>query len=153
MLHSELIANPFPDWLGIEVEEWRVDFVQMTLALAPHHLNRSGAVHGALISALLEYGVGLCGLYCTVSRKGRYGMTLSLTCNFIGVARGGGELKVIGRRRGGGRNFYQTAAADAVATDALVVRRGPPRTQTFVNHCAIWDFQPNLLRSAAPTSS
>jgi uncharacterized protein (TIGR00369 family) len=98
-------GSPFVDWLGIGIDDWHDGFVRLSLGIEPHHLNRSGAVHGGLIAVLLENGAGLCGLHCAVKGNRRYGMTLSLTCNFIGAAKGD-ALTVTGRRTGGGRKIY-----------------------------------------------
>lgn len=113
--HQE--PNPFPDWLGIRIEEWREDFIRMSLQTGENHLNRSGRLHGGVTSALLEYGAGMCGLHCTVPGNRRYGVTLSLTCNYVGAARGR-TLSVTGRRSGGGRKVYfaQTEVRDDEGT-------------------------------------
>ena len=105
MPSPDRLETPFPDWLGVEIEDWAEDYVRLSLRMAPHHRNRSGGLHGGVTSALLEYGAGLCGLYCTRPGNSRYASTLSLTCNYLGPARGA-ELTVIGRRRGGGRKVY-----------------------------------------------
>ncbi|AZQ68329.1 PaaI family thioesterase [Silicimonas algicola] len=98
-------ANPFPDYLGIVIDDWSEDYVRLALQVEPHHTNLSGRVHGGLVTALLEYGAGLCGLYCKVPGNIRYGMTLSITCNFLAPA-DGPDLFVTARKSGGGRTTY-----------------------------------------------
>jgi uncharacterized protein (TIGR00369 family) len=104
MLES-VIANPFTDLLGIQLEQWEENFVQVCLAVRPDHQNRSGVVHGGIVTTLLDHVGSFSGLYCTHPGHARFCVTLSLTCNFVGQARSG-RLVAIGRRTAGGRNIY-----------------------------------------------
>lgn len=119
--------SPFLGYLGTELEEWRDGFARIRLTLRPHHLNRAGVVHGGLISALIDHAGSFCGLYCSVPGNRRYGMTLSLTCNYLAQSETG-TLIVEGRRTKGGRQVYfsattvQTEGGLVVATGTSVHR-------------------------------
>ena len=119
--------SAFLDLLGTRVEEWRDGFSRISLEVQPHHLNRSGVVHGGVLATLLDHGAGFCGLYCTVPGNRRYGMTLSLTCNFIGQSKSG-RLIVTGTRKFAGRKIYfadteiHTEDGTLVATGSSVHR-------------------------------
>jgi uncharacterized protein (TIGR00369 family) len=99
--------SPFLELLGTRVEEWRDGYVRIALDLQPHHLNRAGVVHGGVLATLLDHAGGFCGLYCTVPGNRRYGMTLSLTTNFLAQC-GSGRLTAIGQRTTAGRRLYFT---------------------------------------------
>ena len=114
---QHVIESPFLEMLGTKIEEWRDGYARISLVLRPEHLNRAGVVHGGLLATLLDHGGGVCGLYCAVPGHARYGMTLSLTCNFIAQTNTG-VLTTIGRRTAGGRKIYfaQTEVLDANGT-------------------------------------
>ena len=113
--------------LGTKVEEWRDGYARISLVLKSEHLNRAGVVHGGVLATLLDHGGGFCGLFCDVPGNARYGMSLSLTCNFIAQTRTG-RLEVIGRRTAAGRKIYfaQTEVLDGdgniIATGSSVHR-------------------------------
>ena len=92
--------SPFLELLGTRVEEWREGYVRIALDLRPHHLNRAGVVHGGVLTTLFDHAGSFSGLYCTVAGNRRYGVTLSLTANFVAQC-GGGRLTAIGRPRAG----------------------------------------------------
>jgi len=49
---------PFVDHVGLEVRERRPGFSRCALAVAPQHFNSFGVVHGAVIFALADTGMG-----------------------------------------------------------------------------------------------
>jgi uncharacterized protein (TIGR00369 family) len=110
--------SPFLEMLGTQVEEWRDGYARISLRIEPHHLNRAGVIHGGVLATLLDHGGGFCGLYCTVPGNRRYGMTLSLTCNFIGQSKTG-LVYVTGQRTAAGRKIY--FAETAVHTEEGVL--------------------------------
>ncbi|MBM9595474.1 PaaI family thioesterase [Roseitranquillus sediminis] len=114
--------SPFLDLLGTRVEEWRDGFARISLEVQPHHLNRAGVVHGGVLATLLDHGAGFCGLYCTVPGNRRYGVTLSLTCNFVAQTRAG-VLTVTGRRKFAGRKIY-FADTEVHSEDGTLVASG-----------------------------
>jgi uncharacterized protein (TIGR00369 family) len=99
----------FGQMLGFRVTEWRDGFVRMEMDVRPEHLNRSGVLHGGIVSALLDTACGYAGTWCTKKGNVRWAVTVSLTTQFTGQTRGG-ILTTIGRKRGGGRKIYFASA-------------------------------------------
>lgn len=101
----DLADSPFNDLIGFEIAEWREDHVVLTLELTRHHLNRSGVLHGGVLSTLIDVAAGLAGCYCTVEGNVRRALTLSMTVNFTGQTRAG-RIRVVARKRAGGRKVF-----------------------------------------------
>jgi uncharacterized protein (TIGR00369 family) len=110
--------SPFLAFIDTKLEEWRDGYVRIGLVLKPHHLNRSGVVHGGVLATLLDHAGGFCGLYSDVPGKKRFGMTLSLTSNYVAQSRAG-KLTAIGERVSGGRRIFHSRSE--VRTDSGVV--------------------------------
>src|SRR3546814_3584818 len=92
--------------IGYRMVAWREDYAEIELELGPQHLNGHGIPHGGVIATLLDTACGYAGVYCPVPGNVRHAVTLSLTTQFVGQARGFGRLLAIGRRTGGGRSIY-----------------------------------------------
>jgi uncharacterized protein (TIGR00369 family) len=105
MNNRDLAGSPFNDLIGFEIADWREDHVELGLTLAERHLNRSGVLHGGVLSTLIDVAGGLAGCHCPVEGNVRRALTLSLTVNFTGQTRSG-AIRVIGRKRAGGRKVY-----------------------------------------------
>lgn len=101
----DLADSPFNDLIGFDIAHWREDHVELTLTLAERHLNRSGVLHGGVLSTLIDVAGGLAGCYCPIEGNVRRALTLSLTVNFTGQTRAG-AIRVFGRKRAGGRKVY-----------------------------------------------
>ena len=142
------VESPFLEMLGTRIEEWRDGYVRISLVLRPEHLNRAGVVHGGLLATLLDHGGGACGLYCAVPGNARYGMTLSLTCNFIAQTNTG-VLTTVGRRTAGGRKIYfaQTEVLDA---DGKAIASGTS-VHRFRSVSEAPEGVPDRRRSASPS--
>jgi uncharacterized protein (TIGR00369 family) len=97
--------SPFLQMLNAHLEEWRDGYARVSLDIAPEHLNRSGVVQGGVLATLLDHVGGLCGLHCSVPENRRYGVTLSLTCNFTGQAKTG-RIEATGTRTTCGRRIF-----------------------------------------------
>ncbi|WP_447528929.1 PaaI family thioesterase [Vreelandella sp. TE19] len=106
-----LVDEPggFNDLLGICVTEWSDARAVVELTLAEKHVNRSGNVHGGVLSSLLDNALSLAGLYCPVAGNARRAVTLSLSTTFVGPAKKG-VLRATGVLRGGGRKIYMASA-------------------------------------------
>lgn len=96
----------FADLLGYQLTDWRVDYAEITLEIARRHLNRSGVVHGGVASTLIDTACGYSGCFCAVPGNVRRAFTLTLTTQFIGLAREGAILTARGRRIGGGSSIF-----------------------------------------------
>ena len=99
----------FGRMLGFRITEWRDGLVRMEMDVRPEHLNRSGVLHGGIISALLDTACGYAGTWCAKKGNVRWAVTVSLTTHFTGQARGG-TLTTVGRKRGGGRKIFFASA-------------------------------------------
>lgn len=112
----------FQRLLGMQIVEWGDDHAVVELVIGEQHLNRSGIVHGGVLTSLLDTALSLAGLYCPVPGHVRRGMTLSLTSTFIAPARAG-VLRAVGRRRGGGRATFM-ASGEVLDEAGSVVAMG-----------------------------
>jgi uncharacterized protein (TIGR00369 family) len=110
--------SPFLGLVETTLEEWRDGYVRIGLVLRREHLNRSGVVHGGVLATLLDHAGGMSGLHCTVPGNRRYGMTLSLTSNFLAQSHAG-KLTATGERESAGTKIY--FARSEVRTDTGIV--------------------------------
>ncbi|QJQ94387.1 MULTISPECIES: PaaI family thioesterase [Halomonadaceae] len=109
----------YHELLGMRVVEWSAGIAVVELVANERHLNRSGIVHGGVLTSMLDSALSLAGLYCDVPGRVRRGMTLSLTTTFVGPA-GLGVLRATGRVRGGGRKVYMASGEVTAAQDELL---------------------------------
>jgi uncharacterized protein (TIGR00369 family) len=100
------VHGGFADLVGYELVRWEEDCVEMALTVAPRHLNRSGVMHGGVLSTVIDTACGYCGCYTPEGEPPRRAFTLSLTCSFIGAAREGQRLTARARRSGGGKSVF-----------------------------------------------
>lgn len=99
----------FHQLLGYRQVEWVRDRVVLELAIGPQHLNRSGVVHGGVLSSLIDIAASLAGCWTEASQPRRRTMTLALTTNFTGQARAG-IIRVTGRVLASGEKIYTSSA-------------------------------------------
>ncbi len=84
------LDNPALESIGVRITQWRDDYVELELPLAPNMLNRSRVVHGGTLCTLLDAATGYSGLYSAPGEAARHAVTLSLTSNFL--SNGTGKL-------------------------------------------------------------
>ena len=60
------MPNPFAKLISLHVDEQRIGFSKLGLDVAQEHLNPHGVVHGAVVYALADTGMGV-ALYPTSS--------------------------------------------------------------------------------------
>lgn len=113
----------FSALVGYRLVAWQADFAEVELELGPQHMNGHGIPHGGLITTLLDTAMGFAGVYCAVPGNVRYAMTLSLTTQYVGQARGFGRLLTTGRRIGGGRSTY-FATGEVVDAEGRLIAQG-----------------------------
>ena len=109
----------YHELLGMQMVEWQEGLAVIELTIEPKHLNRSGNVHGGVLTSMLDSALSLAGLHCEIPGNIRRGMTLSLTTTFLGPARQG-VLRATGRLRGGGQKTYMTSGDIVDAKGNLV---------------------------------
>ena len=100
------IRGGFADLVGYEIASWEQDLTEIALTVEKRHLNRSGVMHGGVLSTLIDTACGYCGCYSAPGETPRRAFTLSLTCNFIGAAKEGQRLTASARRSGGGKSIF-----------------------------------------------
>lgn len=108
--------------LGFRIAEWRDGFVRVEVDLREDHLNRSGLVHGGVLSALLDAACGYTGVYPLVPGTLRRAVTLSMTTTFLGQA-SFGTIACTAERRGGGKTIFM-ATGEVKGPDGQLVAIG-----------------------------
>ena len=129
----------FAAHLGLEIVDWTEAGPVLALEVAPHHLNRNGAVHGGVLLSMLDSVCSLAGVRLVEGRLTGRVVAVQLSTNFVAPATGG-RLTGRARIRGGGTKMLHVegevvdAAGATVAMATGVVRRirdtqaGEPRT-------------------------
>jgi len=105
--------------LGYRLTEWRTDFAQVELPLTPVLMNRQGLPHGGMHATLLDTAMGFAGCYTGDPERAQMALTLSLTVNYLGQARGA-LLIADARRTGGGKSTYFAEATVCDETGGLI---------------------------------
>ncbi|CAG9167068.1 PaaI family thioesterase [Cupriavidus pinatubonensis] len=82
------LDNPALESVGVRITQWRRDYVELELDVAPHMLNRSRVIHGGTICTLLDAATGYSGLYSPPGEAPLHAVTLSLTSNFLSNGKG-----------------------------------------------------------------
>ncbi|WP_128112523.1 PaaI family thioesterase [Polynucleobacter necessarius] len=82
------IDNPFLESLGVTLTEWRPDYAEMQLEIAPNLQNRIGRIQGGVMCTLLDAVLGYAGLYVAPGEPALKNVTLSITTNFLNSAEG-----------------------------------------------------------------
>lgn len=99
------IDNPYLEWLGVRLTQWREGYAEMTLNTSPHHLNRIGRVQGGVLCTLLDAVCGYTGLYAPPGAPALRNVTLSLTTQFLDTGEGS-TLLAKGTMERQGRSVY-----------------------------------------------
>lgn len=113
----------FAQLVGYRVGAWEPERAEVILDVADRHLNRSGVMHGGVLSTLIDAACGLAGCYCTVPGNARRAMTLQLTTQFLGPARRGDTLTASARVTSAGRSVFFTAC-EVRTTDGELIGHG-----------------------------
>jgi uncharacterized protein (TIGR00369 family) len=92
--------------LRFRMAEWRTDYARVEAPIQEFFLNRSGVVHGGILSTILDATLGYAGIYpLEPGAAPRRAVTLTLTTSYIGQTKSG-TLVCIAERRGGGRSVF-----------------------------------------------
>lgn len=75
------MPHPFADLLGFEVTERSEGFCRVVLEVGDSHMNPHGLVHGAVLYALADTGMG--GALTSVLGAGEYCSTIEIKINYL----------------------------------------------------------------------
>ena len=111
----DLMEEPFAlqTHLGIEMTAWSDGAATIELPIRDFIANRQGLPHGGIHATLLDTAMGYAGCYTGIPGEIRNALTLTLTVNYVGQARGT-RLIAEGRKTGGG---HKTFFAEGRVTD------------------------------------
>lgn len=100
---------PFLSHMGIEIESWGPGRAVVRMPIGPHHLNRSGVVHGGIYTVLVDAAAGLAGCFCADPARRVRSYTISLTTSFLERA-DRGNLRAVGTVQRAGLRLYFAGA-------------------------------------------
>ena len=103
-------SGGFADLVGYRLTAWRDGYAEVTATLGAEHMNRSGVMHGGVLTTMIDAACGYAGCYAAAPEVPRRAFTLSLDCHFTAAAAAGDRLSVSARRTGGGRQVFFSRA-------------------------------------------
>jgi len=110
--------------MPVYVVDWGGGRLVLETSFADDHLNRAGVVHGGLVAALLDMGLAG-GSYADAEEpKKWYGMTVSMTVNFLRGIGPGTVLCEAGPTGGGARTHHVEARLLNDAREVVAAARG-----------------------------
>ena len=95
-------------FLGFRLIEWREGFAQIAVDITDRHKNRQGGIHGGVTASLIDAATGFCGIYEPDPKKRRGNVTVSLTVNYVGRAKGNTLICTAKIIRAGRRLYFAT---------------------------------------------
>ena len=117
------LKGAFGDLVGYKLTRWERDFAEVTLTLEARHMNRSGVMHGGVLTTLIDTACGYSGTFTPPKDPPKRAFTLSLDCHFISAAQGGEILTANATRTGGGRSLFFTRC-EVIADDGRIIGQG-----------------------------
>lgn len=106
-LDPRLVEGPYPlqRHLGFRLVAWSEGFARVELPLTGVLMNRQGLPHGGIHATLMDTAMGYAGCFTGDPDRRQMALTLSLTVNYLGQARGD-VLAAEAQVTGGGRTTY-----------------------------------------------
>ncbi len=96
----------FSQLTGYRLVDWQDGRAEVRVTVDERHINRSGVLHGGMLTTILDAACGYAGTYSADPDSPRRAFTLSLTCQFVRAARLGETLTATGLLSGGGKSVY-----------------------------------------------
>ncbi|MGO1120093.1 PaaI family thioesterase [Rhodovibrionaceae bacterium A322] len=111
-LPDDPLASPdgFANLVGYRLVHWEDKKAVVELKIEKQHLNRTGLLHGGVLTTVLDAALGLAGTYCASPDHVRRAVTLALNTQFIGAGRLGMTLTATAVWTGGGRSIFFSSA-------------------------------------------
>ncbi len=104
MIRNEIRGTPMlSENMPVRVVEKTDTHYLLETEFTDYHLNAAGAVHGGVLSAFLDCGLAGGGSIGEASSARAYGITMTMTVNFVRGA-GPGLMRCEARVAGGGRS-------------------------------------------------
>ncbi len=117
------LYGPFAKLVGYELSQWAEDRAVVILTVEDRHMNRSGILHGGILSTLIDTACGYAGCYRAPPTPSRRALTLSLHTQFLGPVQAGAQLSAEARRTGGGQQIF-FSSCEVRDGDGRLVGRG-----------------------------
>ncbi len=114
----DILSGPYNEHLNMTLSEWREGFARMTCVIAPHHINRSGIVHGGVFLSMIDQCAAYSGIWCSVPGNVRRSVTIDLDCRFTGQVKDG-VITAVSTISSRGRSIY-FCRTDIYQGDTLV---------------------------------
>jgi uncharacterized protein (TIGR00369 family) len=124
-------ASAFRELIGYRMTAWGEGTAEVTLDVAPRHINAKGLVHGGVIMTLLDGACGRAVAWCARPDHVRNAVTLNLAVTFIKAARAG-RLIARAHVRGGRRTV--AVAADLTDETGSLIAQAQGSFQYFTGH-------------------
>lgn len=105
--------------VGYHLDSWTEDEARISLVLERRHRNRSGAVHGGVLTTMIDAACGYSGCWRPAGEPSQGAVTLSLTTQFLARA-GDDRLVAVGTCRRAGRSIFFATAEVTDGTGQLV---------------------------------
>ena len=111
--------------MGFHLAIWEPNFCQFRVKLGVQHMNRQGRPHGGVISSLIDSAGMFAGNKDPDGERRRKAVTVSMSCNFIGAAKGD-ELVCEGSvlKRGRSTFFSEARLLDGINGPLLASGQG-----------------------------
>lgn len=100
------IYGPFAKLIGYQLSEWSEGRAVVVLTAEERHMNRSGILHGGVLSILIDTACSLAGCYRAPPAPSRRALSLSLHTQFLGRIQAGAHLSAEARVTGGGQQIF-----------------------------------------------
>ncbi|MEI2418411.1 PaaI family thioesterase [Orrella sp. JC864] len=87
---TPITDNPFLQWLGASLAQWRSGYAELHLPSTPNLFNRTERIQGGVLCTLLDVAAGYAGVYAPPEAPKIRSVTLSLTTQFMASGAGQG---------------------------------------------------------------
>lgn len=112
--------SAFNDIVGVRWISWTEGEAVAEVTLEPHHLNRSGWLHGGVLCTLLDTVCSRSGCWTPEGVTPRRSSTVSLTTNFLRAVNAG-TIRAVGRLRPGAGTQIFSAVGEVMDAEGRLL--------------------------------